>query len=254
MAQQTTIAKRPGKAAEPTQPAQPTHPAPSSHHDPLALKLDALHATLEQIDRSLGGGGHPVPFLADLMRIGDELADLVDQVGPDARVHLTEIVGWVRAFPGEVEARLARLGPSKEIASEPVLGVLPLARAVPQDLHSALDSVHAGGALVSGLMADSLSGKLAGAALGGSGVTVSLLTDYRLSAAKVIPIEAHEVIDHAWGLAAIAAPFALGYWKKDPAVAATHVLLGATTILVSLFTDYRAANGVGRDPVPQVST
>jgi hypothetical protein len=39
------------------------------------------------------------------------------------------------------------------------------------------------------------------------------MTDYRLSVAKVIPIEAHEVIDHAWGLAAIAAPFVLGYWK-----------------------------------------
>ena len=44
---------------------------------------------------------------------------------------------------------------------------------------------------------------------------------------------------------AIAAPFVLGYYKKDPAIAAIHVMLGASTILVSLFTDYRAAEGVG---------
>jgi hypothetical protein len=39
---------------------------------------------------------------------------------------------------------------------------------------------------------------------------------------------------------AIAAPFVLGYWKKAPVIAAAHVIAGATTIIASLFTDYRA--------------
>jgi hypothetical protein len=82
--------------------------------------------------------------------------------------------------------------------------------------------------------------KLASAILATSVVGVSLLTDYRLSLAKVIPIEMHEVADHAWGLTAITLPFALGYWKTSPKVAMMHIVAGAGTILSSLFTDYRA--------------
>ncbi len=76
--------------------------------------------------------------------------------------------------------------------------------------------------------------------LGVGATSVSLMTDYRLSLVKVIPIEAHEVIDHAWGLAAIASPFVFGYWKSAPRVALSHVVAGASTIVASLFTDYRA--------------
>jgi hypothetical protein len=76
-------------------------------------------------------------------------------------------------------------------------------------------------------------------------VGVSLVTDYRLSVAKVIPIKAHEIIDHVWGLTAISAPFILGYWKTAPRIALMHVIAGASTILASLVTDYRAARGQG---------
>ena len=57
-----------------------------------------------------------------------------------------------------------------------------------------------------------------------------------------IPIEKHEVIDHLWGAAAIAAPFVLGYWKRSPRVAMMHVMAGASSILSALFTDYRSAS------------
>jgi hypothetical protein len=66
------------------------------------------------------------------------------------------------------------------------------------------------------------------------------MTDYRLSLAKVIPIRVHEAIDYAWGMSCIAAPFALGYWKSSPRTALTHVMVGAGTILASMFTDYRS--------------
>ena len=218
----------------------------TGHHDPLALKLDSLHATLQTIEKALARGSVEVPLLADLTRLADEIAGYVDQVGPDVREKLTSLVSWVRALPSEIEGRLAKVGPSQEIASKPLFDALPLARVVPQDVHSVIDYANALGALSTVFFADSTAGKIAGAALGASGATVSALTDCRLGALKLIPIEAHEAIDHGWGLLAIAAPFVLGYYKKDPAIAAVHVMLGASTILVSLFTDYRAAEGVGR--------
>jgi hypothetical protein len=233
--------------AEMTQKPQfATGAGATGHHDPLALKLDSLHTKLEGIERALGRGDIQIPLLSDLTRLADEIATYVDRVGPDVRDKLENLVSWVRALPAQIEERLARLGPSKEIESRPLLGRLPVARVVPQDVHSLMDYGNAIGALTAGLLGDSATAKIAGAALGASGATVSLLTDYRLSAAKIIPIEAHEAIDHGWGLMAIAAPFVLGYYKEDPAVAAVHVMLGASTILVSLFTDYRAAEGVGR--------
>lgn len=218
----------------------------AGHHDPLARKLDTLHAMLSRVDESIARGDVELPFLGDVMRLGDELANMIDRVGPEVRERLREIVAFVRALPNEIETRLARIAPSKEIPSEPLLGALPLARVVPQDLHSLIDYRNAVGGIVTSLVADAPSAKIASAALGGSVLGVSLLTDYRLSAAKVIPIEVHEVIDYVWGAAAIAAPFVFGYWRKEPKVAAVHVLFGATTILGSLFTDYRAAKGVGR--------
>jgi len=216
------------------------------HHDPLAQKLDTLHAMLTKVDDSILHGDAQVPFLGDVMRLGDELADMIDRVAPEMRERLGEIVTFVRALPKEIETRLARVAPSKEIPSEPLFGALPLARVVPQDIHSLIDYRNAVGGIVTSFVADDLSAKVASAALGSSVLGVSLLTDYRLSAAKVIPIEVHEAIDYVWGAAAIAAPFVFGYWKKEPRVAAVHVLFGVTTIFGSLFTDYRAAEGVGR--------
>jgi hypothetical protein len=124
--------------------------------------------------------------------------------------------------------------------SKPILG-LPLARLIPQDIHSVMDY---GNGLVTGLGMvmddDDPRAQLASAILATSVIGVSLLTDYRLSLAKVIPIEMHEVADHAWGLTAITLPFALGYWKTSPKVAMMHIVAGAGTILSSLLTDYRA--------------
>lgn len=128
---------------------------------------------------------------------------------------------------------------SKGRPSKPLLGALPLVRLIPQDVHSIMD--YANGAMTGlGVTSDDNAAKLASVVLGASVIGVSLVTDYRLSVAKVLPIEAHEVADYGWGLTAIALPFVLGYWKRSPAVALTHVIAGAGTILSSLMTDYRA--------------
>jgi len=91
------------------------------------------------------------------------------------------------------------------------------------------------------LMTDDPAARLASIALGASIIGVAAVTDYRLSGAKLIPIEVHEATDYLWGAAAIAAPFVLGYWKRSPRVAMMHVVAGAGTILASMITDYRSA-------------
>jgi hypothetical protein len=153
--------------------------------------------------------------------------------------------------PGAASKRSLRSHPrgsafSQGEASAPLLGVLPLARMIPQDVHSVMDYVDAGVVAAGAMMTSCPKATAASLILGGSGVGASALTDYRLSLAKVIPIEAHEVIDYSFGLAAISAPFVLGYHKTAPVVAAMHVATGIGVILTSLITDYRAFRGVGK--------
>lgn len=222
--------------------------AHEAHHEPIAQALDSLRTALVHADEALGGGHSVLPVLPEMARILEELANFTDRVGPELRERYNDSLQSFRHLLNEMERDLDALAPSLELESKPLLGVLPLARAIPQDVHSVLDYAAAGTCLGTSLMAETSSGRAAGAFLGASVLCVSALTDYRLSFAKIIPIEAHEAIDHLWGLTAIAAPFVLGYWKKDPAVAAIHVITGASTILASLFTDYRAAEGVGRTP------
>ncbi|HYO96305.1 MAG TPA: hypothetical protein VER33_17420 [Polyangiaceae bacterium] len=142
-------------------------------------------------------------------------------------------------------AREDRATLSEGIPSAPLLGALPVARVIPQDVHSVMDYVNAAGAGAGALMTDDPQARAASLVLGCSGAAVSAITDYRLSVAKLVPIEAHEVIDYLWGISAMAAPFVLGYHKRAKAVAATHFVLGMGTVLASLVTDYRAAVGVG---------
>jgi hypothetical protein len=132
--------------------------------------------------------------------------------------------------------------------SKPLLGALPLGRIIPQDCHSMMDYAN-GVAAGTGIACDVPAAQIASAALAVSVIGISSITDYRLSFAKIVPIEVHEVADYAWGIAAIAAPFVFGYWKKAPRVAMTHLIAGAGTILSSLLTDYRAAKRRRRAPL-----
>ncbi len=222
--------------------------AHESQHEPIAQVLDGLRTALVHADRALGGGRSVLPIVPDLVRMLDELAGFTDRIGPEVRARYHEAIESFRALSARLGRDLDSVSPSLELPAKPLLGALPLARVIPQDVHSVMDYAAAATCLATALWAESTSARVAGAMLGSSVLCVSALTDYRLSAVKLIPIEAHEAIDHVWGLAAIAAPFVLGYWKRDPAVAALHVLTGASTILASLFTDYRAADGVGRTP------
>lgn len=125
----------------------------------------------------------------------------------------------------------------------PLLKILPIKRWIPQDVHSIMD--YAGGlATATGYFLPENerddAACWASLALGASVVGTSLMTDYRLSLVKLLPIRAHETADYLWGASACALPFVLGYWKSSPRVAFTHIAVGASTILASLFTDYRS--------------
>ena len=128
--------------------------------------------------------------------------------------------------------------------SRPLLG-LPLRRLVPQDAHSLLDYASGLALIAAGQASDNPLARVAGTALGSTVIGLSLFTDYRMSLAKLVPIEVHEVGDYVGGASAIAAPFALGYHRTSPLTAWVHVATGVATIVASLFTDYRASRGVG---------
>jgi hypothetical protein len=130
------------------------------------------------------------------------------------------------------------------IPAMPLLDKLPLRRRLPQNLHSVLDYQGALAVAGVGLLSGRGAARTASLVLGCSGLGVSLLTDYRLSLLKLLPIEVHEAIDYVWSFGVIAAPFLFGGSRRSRFATWVHVLVGVRTLAVSLFTDYRAQRGV----------
>ena len=157
----------------------------------------------------------------------------------------------------EAVGRLTDTSAAAGVPSRPLFGVLPLRRLIPQDVHSLLD--YAGAAMVAGAglgAARAPEARIAGSILGLAGAGVSLLTDYRLSLKKLIPIEVHESIDYGWSVAVLAAPFLLGYARRAPVATALQCFNALSTIAASLVTDYRGTRdvhwkrGLATDPGP----
>jgi hypothetical protein len=158
---------------------------------------------------------------------------------------MPDITESARETVHDVISRVENINLSTGAPSTPLLG-LPVQRVIPQDVHSLID--YAGGAagLLAASVANTTRARVANSSLSMASTGVALLTDYKLSLAKVIPIEAHEVIDYVWGLGNVMAPFALGYYRKDKLVSWVQIALGMGTIAASLFTDYRAFSGGSR--------
>jgi hypothetical protein len=142
-----------------------------------------------------------------------------------------------------IEDRLAKADVDPR-PSKPLLGVLPLRPLIPQDLHSVLDYGAALMLLGGAFVFRSRKARAVGAGLGSTVGAYSLLTDYRMSLFKLIPIEAHERLDYAVAVASLAAPFALGYAKTDRAATRFAVGAGLGSLAVAMLTDYRAAKGI----------
>lgn len=71
---------------------------------------------------------------------------------------------------------------------------------------------------------------------GGSLTATSLITDYELSLANVIPMRAHLALDVASGAALAASPFLLGFRQGGPRYWLPHVAVGASEIVTAALT------------------
>lgn len=236
------------------------------HHTQMHQELGRLRSIVDELRRDTPFGAVGDRILNEVTQGLDNFARLVadPRVAGQAREQLKLVLHRLEAFGqhvtpelhdrvqsllGNARIAVAQIAPSLEIPSRPLLGVLPLARVIPQDVHSVFDYTNGLAVAAPVFFADTPQARFASIALGGSIFAVSALTDYRLSLAKVLPIEVHEALDFIWGAAVIASPFVLGYHKKDPLAAVIQIMVGATTILTSLFTDYRAAKGRGRHAI-----
>lgn len=211
--------------------------------DELAGSLSALRSALGDLERDVGRShlDPSAPEPATVESVERSLQSLI--------IRRHDVPRSLRARTEELLASAERVSialwdPTERVPSKPLLGSLPLARIIPQDVHSVLDYVHSASFFVSAKLARTGRARAVGITLGLGLGGASAVTDYRLSAAKLLPIELHEGLDYAGGLTAIAAPFVLGYVKKDPIAALMHIGLGIGTVLTSLFTDYRASKGL----------
>jgi len=213
--------------------------------DELAGCLAGLRGALSDLERDVGRSHEDAtaPDAATVEAVERSLQSLIIrryEVPRSLRARTEQLLGSAE------RVSLALWDPAQRVPSKPLFGKLPLARVIPQDVHSVLDYVHTAGFLLSAKLATTARGRAVGLALGAGLGGASAVTDYRLSAAKVLPIELHEGLDYVTGLVAIAAPFVLGYAKKDPLAAMIQVGLDIGTLVTSAITDYRAERGITR--------
>lgn len=214
---------------------------PAGTAGPVGENLEQVRHLLGEIDREILQYGPPIALAHQFRHAVDKLRESVRDLLPELPDRAKELFVSLR----QIESRLF---PSLEIESVPLLGVLPLARWIPTDVHSVMDYTNGLMTASAAWFAQSYEARFASVVLGASIVSISSMTDYRLSLANVIPIEVHEALDYVWGAACIAMPFVLGYYEKNPITSFIHIVTGVTTILASLFTDYRAAKGRGHSP------
>ena len=112
-------------------------------------------------------------------------------------------------------------------------------RVIPTSAHGVIDYTTAFTLLVAPKLwrldevpASAASFYLAGATL----TATSLITDYELSAANVLPMRAHLSLDLASGAALAASPFILGFRQSGPRYWLSHVAIGVSEIITAAMT------------------
>ncbi len=208
------------------------------HSGDISYVLSALRTMLQHLDRELGGEGASDIGITGLARVVRRLARDAAHVSDESRPRFHVLLATL----DRIEHGLRF--PAKPVPSKPLLGLFPLARAVPQDVHSVVDYAAAASALGGAVFANSPGALVASITLGSAIAASTALSDTHLSPTHVLPVEAHEALDYVIGAAFIAAPFALGYRKKSPITSALHIAAGAMLIATSLVTDYRAQRGL----------
>lgn len=211
----------------------------------LAAQLAAARTTLSELEREAGRSHRtqmiPSPAAVDrLDRSLRVIRDRSEEIPLTLRPRMTMFMECVERIV------FAEQQPSAAVPSKRVLRSLPLARLVPQVAHSVGDFVLAGAFIASALVARTTRARAVGLTYGAWQIGMSASTDAKLSLAKIVPIELHEVFDHSLGLKACAMPMVLGYAKRDPIASAIQIAAGLGAIALSLFTDFRADKGLAR--------
>ena len=130
--------------------------------DELAGCLAALRSSLGDLERQVGRSH------ADASAPEPATIEAVERALQALIIRREEVPRTLRARTEQLLASAERVSialwnPTERVPSKPVLGGLPLARWVPQDVHSMLDYVHAAGFLVSAKLARTGSSALPGA-------------------------------------------------------------------------------------------
>lgn len=212
----------------------------------LDAHLATVRTTLGDLERAVGHSHDaaipPRPALLSRLETSTRaIRDHVEEAPLELRPRLRTLLASLERI------LFAERRPSTPLPAKPVLGgVLPLRRLVPQGAHSIGDYVAALALLVSASLARTRRARAAGLVLGAKLGAAALLTDTRMAAARWIPIELHELVDHGVGFGAVVAPSLLGYRRRDRVVATIQTLAGLTTMALSLLTDYRAEEGLAR--------
>jgi len=216
--------------------------AQARHSGDLPYVLAALRTTLDELDRQVGGYGVERPHLSELRRLFRQLGGQRNELGADLASRVATLVQSIE------RVQVALTHPDASVPSKRVLVGIPLARAVPHEAHTAIEvaaALAAGAGLVLGAGKGlGLGARVASGALMATSLAVTAATDARASAVKVIPVEAHARFDVAWGLVAVALPFALGYARS--LAGKLTIAAGASVLAVSMLTDYRATRGLVR--------
>jgi hypothetical protein len=176
----------------------------------IAAQLAALKTTLASLEREAGQTHSfvhiPNPVLVEsLERTLGVIRDRAEEIPLQLRPRVVMLMDAVERIV------FASKRPASAVPAKKVARVLPLARVISQDVHSIGDYAVSAALLASALVAKTKRARTMGLLLGCAYGGVALTTDCRLSLAKAIPIELHEVVDHATGLKAFAAPLVLGY-------------------------------------------
>ena len=112
-------------------------------------------------------------------------------------------------------------------------------RVIPTTAHGAIDYTTAFTLLVAPKLwrLDEVPASAATFYLAGASLTAtSLVTDYELSMANVLPMRAHLALDIASGAALAASPFILGFRQSGPRYWIPHVAIGASEIITAALT------------------
>lgn len=207
----------------------------------LSGRLAALRSSIQDLERDMGLSAPPEPSVFDPGRVAAVERALESLLVRRDHVPATLHARFEHVIASAERISIALWDPSAAVPSKPVMG-LPTARIVPQAAGSVADLVGSGLMLASAAVARTRRARIVGAVLGIGGGALALASDTTIGV-KRIPIETTMRATLAGDVLAVAAPFVLGYARRDPLAAAMQVATGLVGIALAFVTDWRGTDG-----------